>query len=469
MANTGSWLGLPDFGITEAIGSTLFGGSITGQGGSDIFKNNPSNLQDSTESWTNPTLNSQYNQNAAYQPGVNSPQVSANYALQNNLKADQLTQKDVQPINVSGGGGNASSQDDIINAYKKMGWTDVNAILADYKATGGSKLNTGGSSGGDNSPAPFNLKSTNEVLGALGGAGVVDNDMEGYFNQLKAAAQAGDQAAIDQLNQVFGQQEETLNTQYGQAEKDQGIAEQELANQLKGIETEIESQKTKASESVMTESEKAAEAARSAQRQNRNIMRALGILGSTYAAEALQNPMNELAKQKATFAKWGMDQIASLDQTLLQKKDEANVAKQKIMSQYASIKEKIQSDIRYNQQQKATSLQALKAGAQQNLATIQGQMVSYQQQLEQQKLGFTTQIAQILLNKNPNADLASIMATAQKTTGQLFPQSQQVATVSASPDRKTLSGFSMDNYQGWDKASAYQDWLAKNKNNSLNA
>ena len=36
------------------------------------------------------------------------------------------------------------SQQDIINAYRKMGWNDVNAILDDYAATGGSKIGGGG-------------------------------------------------------------------------------------------------------------------------------------------------------------------------------------------------------------------------------------------------------------------------------------------------------------------------------------
>lgn len=41
---------------------------------------------------------------------------------------------------------NGPSQQDVVNAYKAMGWNDVNAILADYAATGGSKI--GGNSGG---------------------------------------------------------------------------------------------------------------------------------------------------------------------------------------------------------------------------------------------------------------------------------------------------------------------------------
>ena len=321
------------------------------------------------------------------------------------------------------------------------GWSE-NEARADWVATGGSKGRQSVPGSGNTN---FLLKPTGDLLSQITPVGgdntTPSNDMEGYFKSLKDAAQAGDQAAIDQLNQVYGQQTETLNKQYGQAETDQGLAEKELALQLQNAETETTGQKTKAEESVMSESEKAAEAARSAQRQNRNIMRALGVLGSTYASEALQNPMNELAKQKASFAKWGMDQIATLDQNLTKFKGELALQKDKILSQYASIKSKIQDDIRYTDQQKATSLAALKAGAQQNLAKIEGDRISYQQQLDQQKIGFTTQIAQILLNKNPNADLGAIMKQAMQTTGQVYSPTQQVATVAATPNKKYLSGL----------------------------
>lgn len=378
-------------------------------------------------------------------------------------------QKAVTQMQTSTGGGGGTQNgfsSDIFNNYYK-GW-DWAPAQADWNATGGSKANQGGGSTGGNTSFKTDSSKTSSLLSSISptsslgvGSNKPSTDMEGYFGQLKAAAEAGDQSAVDQLNQVYGQQEETLNKQYGQADTDRAQAEKELALQLQGIETDVNKQKTTANESVMTESEKAGEAARSAQRQNRNIMRALGILGSTYAAESLQNPTNELAKQKATFAKWGMDQIASLDSALSQKTQEVNLQKDKILSQYATIKQKINDDIRYTQQQKATSLQALKAGAQQNLAQIEGQRISYQQQLDQQKLAFTQNIAQIILNKNPNADIGAIMAQAQKTTGQMFPTSQQVATVQATPGRNTLSGFNMSNYVGWDKNSALQDYKKK--------
>ena len=58
----GSWdlfgLQLPDLGITEAVGSVL-GAGTTGQGGSDIIANAPAPDQ----SWSDPTLNTVYNQN----------------------------------------------------------------------------------------------------------------------------------------------------------------------------------------------------------------------------------------------------------------------------------------------------------------------------------------------------------------------------------------------------------------------
>lgn len=365
-----------------------------------------------------------------------------------------------------------NSGSDLVRALVSNGYSQIDAQNA-ANGPNADRLRNEYLKSGDNSSSGFktDTSKTGSLLSAITPtSSIPDFSMEGYFGSLRAAAEAGDQAAIDQLNQVYGQQEETLYKQYEQAGADQAMAERELALQLTNAETATKTQSEKAKESVMTESEKAAEAARSAQRQNRNIMRALGILGSTYAAEALQNPMNELAKQKATFAKWGMDQMATLDQNLTKFKNELSLQKDKILSQYATIKQKIQDDIRYTQQQKATSLAALKAGAQQNLASIQGQMMSYQQQLDQQKLGFTQQIAQILLNKNPNADIGTIMAQAMKTTGQMFPASQQVATVAATPGRNTLSGFNWADYQskGWnDQQSAYMDW--QKKNNSLNA
>jgi len=143
IGHTGSW-GLPDYGIIEQINKAFLGSDQTGQGGSDIFKNNPQNLQNPQETWTNPTLNQQYQQNAAYQPGVNSPQVGAAYALQNKLKADQLTATDIPKINSMGGGGNAQSQDALIAKYRASGWNDINAILNDIKAGGASKFTGGG-------------------------------------------------------------------------------------------------------------------------------------------------------------------------------------------------------------------------------------------------------------------------------------------------------------------------------------
>ena len=214
----------------------------------------------------------------------------------------------------------------------------------------------------------------------------------------------------------------------------------------------------------MTESEKAAEAARSAQRQNRNILRALGILGSTYAAEALQNPMNELAKQKAEFAKRGMEQIAEIDNNLFKAKRDADAQKAKVLDTYATIKERIQQDIRYTEQQKAISLKALRAGAQQNIANIEMARTNYGQQLEQQKLSFTQSLAQIFLQQNPTADIGAIWEKAMKTTGQIYPASQQVATVQATPNRNLLSGFNWSDYQskGWnDQQSAYDDYKKK--------
>lgn len=133
MVHIGSW-GLPDFGITEGLSKLFFGGSQTGQGGSDLV----ANLQAPNQPANDPTINSiLYNPTDSSTPttsfaGPGSGSGGGNQTVIN-PNNQSSTQQQTGP-----------SQQDIINAYRKMGWNDVNAILDDYAATGGSKIGGGG-------------------------------------------------------------------------------------------------------------------------------------------------------------------------------------------------------------------------------------------------------------------------------------------------------------------------------------
>lgn len=58
------------------------------------------------------------------------------------------------------------SQGAVIDAYNKMGWTDTNAIMNDYNATGGSKL-SGGSTGGTGGTPDKTVSRTGDPRAAL--------------------------------------------------------------------------------------------------------------------------------------------------------------------------------------------------------------------------------------------------------------------------------------------------------------
>lgn len=60
----------------------------------------------------------------------------------------------------------ANPNQSIIDAYNKLGWTDTNAIMADYNATGGSKL-LPQATGGTPSPAPSQTTNFDDIYNAL--------------------------------------------------------------------------------------------------------------------------------------------------------------------------------------------------------------------------------------------------------------------------------------------------------------
>jgi len=128
------------------------------------------------------------------------------------------------PTGDQSGGSSGTSQQDIINAYKAMGWTDVNAILADYAATGGSKMG-GGSGGGED----FNAKLRGEIEG---GYDSYINDLNNLYGGL--TTQAGAQENIAQNS--YGQSIKDLLANKESSLGDLGLTEQKLqANQVKNL------------------------------------------------------------------------------------------------------------------------------------------------------------------------------------------------------------------------------------------
>lgn len=330
---------------------------------------------------------------------------------------------------------------------------------------GGGGANTG--PGGDYPQAPPRNPlldkdySTTNLGGSLTDTGG-QNPSSGIFDEIFEAAKAGNQSAIDMINSQYGQNESELNRQLGMTDTYEGNDLATLLARFNKTGTEVEGQKTTAKETVDQETAKAADQARSTQRQNRNVLRALGILGSTYAAENLAAPMNQFDKQKAELVNWGTKRMGELENYANEKRDEFDRLTNEVKTKYGELREKIMADLRYNGQQKADALKAATAGAQQNLAQLNMQKAQYEQQIQQYSQSLTTQIAQMLMNKAPNANLDQIAKQSIAFSNNLMGTSpnKQVAVV---PGQSKAGGFDMSNYIGWDPNSAYQDYLSKNK------
>jgi hypothetical protein len=142
---------------------------------------------------------------------VQNQNLGANTTTLNNAPAPAPTQDN-----------QGNSQQDIINAYKAMGWTDVNAILADYNATGGSKI--GGSSGGGSDPYA-QVRSD------------INSGYDSYFANLN-----------DQLNQLPGQQasqNQIIENSYNQGVSDLNLQQTQGEAQFGSQRGEIASNQSK--------------------------------------------------------------------------------------------------------------------------------------------------------------------------------------------------------------------------------
>ncbi len=339
---------------------------------------------------------------------------------------------------------NGPSQDEIINKYKETGWNDMNAILADIRAGGASKFtNTSPSPTGDNTTGGSGGSAPNPLLSKdYRGTNLGNslNEPSDFWKDIYDAAQAGNQSAIDAINSQYGQNESELNRQLGMTDTYQGNDLATLLSQFNKANTETEGQRTLAKETVDTETGKAADQARMTQKQNRNVLRALGILGSTYAAENLAAPINQFDKQKAELVNWGTKRMGELENYANEKRDEYDRLTNEVKTKYGELREKIMADLRYNNKQKADALKAATAGAQQNLAQLNMQKAQYEQQIQQYSQSLTTQIAQMLMNKAPNANLNDIAKQSIAFTNQLTNTNPNVAIYQGPEKKNSLTG-----------------------------
>ena len=258
-------------------------------------------------------------------------------------------------------------------------------------------------------------------------------------NSLEDAARFNEQAAIDELNRRYDETYQTLEDQYGEAGRNETLALEGIGGQLATARANVGKQKT-ATEKQRDESiAQAGNIARETQRTNRNVLRALGILGSTYAAEALQKPTNQFDTERARLVSVTNQRLSELDDAFRETEDEADRQVNSVKSQYQTIKDNIRRDQRFTERERAGALASAKAAANQRLAEIQDYKTKYQDQIRQTATNFAAQFASILKQQQPNAKLSDIAAQSIAFSNQFYGNPQQVAISNNLADRKRLS------------------------------
>lgn len=194
----------------------------------------------------------------------------------------------------------------------------------------------------------------------------------------------------------------------------------------------------KAESGKLTESAigEAGSTARNTQRSNRNVLRALGILNSTYAADKLQEPTNQFDVERARLVRGNIDNFKKLDDWYNERFNEYQSGVKSVKQQFATIVDKINTDLRFNGEDRLAALKAANAALQTRLASIGTEFKQIAQNVDNAKMNFATQIANLYLSQNPQANINGILSSAMNTANQVYsPQ-----TVGIEQRKKTLTG-----------------------------
>lgn len=263
------------------------------------------------------------------------------------------------------------------------------------------------------------------------------------FATAEDAARAEDQALLSRLNSEYDYNAEQLQGQLGTL----GLNKQNSIETLNNEFSNVQNQYTKSKNNAQLQGDKqikeAGSIARSTQAQSRNVLRALGILNSSAAGELLSKPLNAFDETRAGIKEVVAQRFSELDDFLNTEVSRHATSVRQIESQYTDLVGKIQSDMRFNDRQRAAAVQQANAALLSNLSAIQNSMLNYKTQVDLQKQQIAQSLAGVNSYQQPNFDRSKISSTSLTTPEQ---QRQTVGISQNSPEdirrRQTLSGFS---------------------------
>jgi hypothetical protein len=151
--------------------------------------------------------------------------------------------------------------------------------------------------------------------------------------------------------------------------------------------------------------------------------------------------MNEYGTQSAELQQGLVDRLSKVEDWYMQREQDFTKAKTDLETQYATLKENIARDLRFNDRQRLTAVKAAGAALQQRMAEIQQQSLAYQTAAKQYSDNILLKIAEMKMYQNPTADVSAIYNTLL-SSAQGVQQPQQVGIQQTDEQRKRLlSGY----------------------------
>lgn len=165
--------------------------------------------------------------------------------------------------------------------------------------------------------------------------------------------------------------------------------------QLQGVLGQIDTAGQNAERDVERGTQNVYDTAKGTQRSNRNVLRALGILGSSAGGEMLTKPMDEASKQSGIMQEELGARKRELDTMKIQKQEEFANAVKDLETNYTKLVSDIQIDQRYSNASKMAAIQQLNAATQQRVNELQQAEMNWKYQLAAAEQQFAMDLAKM--------------------------------------------------------------------------
>lgn len=289
-------------------------------------------------------------------------------------------------------------------------------------------------------PAGQSLSGSTGLSGSNSGGNGGNNNNNGLVNDYNKLAGQNYQDTVQSQNSLSDAEISALNDQLGQAGLSKSNMLQTVDDQQKQIDAQKASQIQDANDRTVEEIAAGSSTARASQLKIRNMLRGLGILASSAAAELLSQPINEFSTQKAQINQALTKRLGEIDTWYNGQLSTLAAAKRDIEFQYSSMVDKIKSDIRFTESERASSLAQARNSLQEKMLEIRASLSNVQQGVTSSlsDLGsFVGQINDGSINDTYNNALSGV------TQGQ-----NQSGDYYGDPTKKKQNDYSGDGFLG---------------------